>query len=147
MRELLAVQRAPFQVSKLARTPLNQLELLPAASGVYLGIDDANRVWYVGLAGSLRDRLRAHERMSDFRTRSVTVIAWKEFEEERCYEVETAAIQFFGPPLLLLALLPWKPTKCCAILANHVRQLCAEIGGVFSFVPRVSLLPIALPEW
>jgi hypothetical protein len=101
MRELLPVQRAPFQVSTLARVPLNQLELLPAASGIYLGIDDANRVWYVGLARSLRDRLKTHERMPDFRTRGVTLVAWKEFEEENCQEVETAAIQFFGPPLNL----------------------------------------------
>src|SRR5580692_3043553 len=101
MRELLPVQRAPFQVSKLARVPVGQLELLPAAPGVYLGIDDANRVWYVGLASSLRERLRGHERMPDFGTRGVTVIAWKEFEEEKCREVETAAIQFFGPPLNL----------------------------------------------
>ena len=36
--------------------------------------------------------------MPDFRTRGVRVIAWKEFEEEKCYEVETAAIQFFGTP-------------------------------------------------
>ena len=39
--------------------------------------------------------------MPDFRTRGVTVIVWKEFEEEKCHEVETAAIRFFGPPLNL----------------------------------------------
>lgn len=39
--------------------------------------------------------------MSDFRLRGVTVIAWKEFEADKCHDVETAAIQFYGPPLNL----------------------------------------------
>jgi hypothetical protein len=101
MRELLSVQKAPFQISKLAKAPLNQLEMLPAAAGIYFAIDDASRVWYVGLAISLRDRLKTHPRMVDFKTWCVTAIAWKEVDEAKCADVERAAIEFFGPPLNL----------------------------------------------
>ena len=101
MRELLPVQKAPCQVPKLAKTPLGQLEILPASAGVYLAIDDASRVWYVGQAVSLRQRLKTHDRMMDFRTWGVTAIAWKEVDEEKCSELEGAAIEFFQPPLNL----------------------------------------------
>jgi hypothetical protein len=69
--------RPPFEVSALARVSLAHPEMLPAEPGVYLALDDATRVWYVGIATSIRDRLTAHDRMHDFRARKVTSIAWK----------------------------------------------------------------------
>jgi hypothetical protein len=101
MTKLLPIQKAPFQISKLAKAFLGQLSMLPASAGVYFAIDDANRVWYVGRAISLRDRLETHDRMMDFRTWGATAIAWKEVDEDECPDVEKACIEVFGPPLNL----------------------------------------------
>jgi hypothetical protein len=67
---------------------------------VYLAIDAADRVWYVGQARSIRDRLAAHEKMPKFLDKKATLIAWQtEPDEERCAQLETMAIEHFHPPL------------------------------------------------
>jgi hypothetical protein len=59
-----------------------------------------NRVWYVGLADSLRARLQVHDRVSDFKSNGATSIAWKP-EENRAVRqaIEKDLIEFFHPPL------------------------------------------------
>jgi hypothetical protein len=89
-------------ISSLARVSLNQLSTLPAQSGVYLAVDDASRVWYVGRADSIRDRLAGHEKLDDFRKRKVSGLAWKTVEDkERCKFLEKELIEYFHPPLNL----------------------------------------------
>lgn len=100
MRGLLPIRQAPIEIANLATAPLGQLHLLPASGGVYLATDTANRVWYIGLAGSIRERLRVHDRLPDFRKKGVTSIAWQpEADDKRCRELEKELIEFFHPPL------------------------------------------------
>jgi len=98
MRDLLA--RSPLEVGSLGRAPIGEPGFLPALAGVYLAIDAADRVWYVGQARSIRDRFVAHEKMPKFLEKKATLIAWQtEPDEERCTQLEIAAIEHFHPPL------------------------------------------------
>lgn len=91
---------APFDIATLARVPLSQTAGLPAQPGVYLAVDDANRVWYAGIADSIRVRLSAHDRMEDFKRHRVTAIAWKtEDVESHRRTIEREIIERFHPPL------------------------------------------------
>ncbi len=98
MRDLLA--KSPLEVGSLGRAPIGEPGFLPALGGVYLAIDAADRVWYVGQALSIRNRLSAHEKMPLFLEKKATLIAWQtEPDEERCAQLEIAAIGHFHPPL------------------------------------------------
>ena len=93
--------KCPLDVASLGRAPLGEPSFLPDAGGVYLAVDTANRVWYVGKAeSSIRERLAGHERLTEFSERKATLIAWQtEGDEERCSQLEKAAIEHFHPPL------------------------------------------------
>ena len=98
MRDLLAT--SPLDVGSLGRAPIGEPVFLPALAGVYLAIDAADRVWYVGQARSIRDRFAAHEKMPLFLEKKATLVAWQtEPDEERCSDLEIAAIGHFHPPL------------------------------------------------
>lgn len=63
-------------------------------------MDTANRVWYVGLADSLRARLAVHDRLPHFKKNGVTSIAWQfETDDKRRRHLEKELIEFFHPPL------------------------------------------------
>jgi hypothetical protein len=98
MRDLF--MKSPLDVASLARAPIGELSFLPAACGVYLAVDAADRVWYVGKAGSIRERLTGHEKMSKFTEKKVAAIAFQtEADGEKCSQLEIAAIKHFHPPL------------------------------------------------
>lgn len=91
---------APIDLASLARLPLEQRAGLPATGGVYLAVDNATRVWYVGLAESLRDRLATHDRLQEFREKSATAVLWiTESSEAKRAELERKLIDYFHPPL------------------------------------------------
>ncbi|MBL8215685.1 MAG: hypothetical protein JNK87_33495 [Bryobacterales bacterium] len=97
---LKPLRRPPVEVGALARRPLDHLTNLPATGGVYLALDDANRVWYVGIADSLRTRLQVHDRLSDFEASGAKSIGWKPEENRAVRQViEKELIEFFHPPL------------------------------------------------
>lgn len=79
--QLQPLRQPPLRPEDLARVLIDQLSNLPAHPGVYLATDDANRVWYVGIAESLRDRLLQHDRLPDLKSRGVTAVAWKPEEQ------------------------------------------------------------------
>jgi hypothetical protein len=94
------LRQQPINVSSLANVPLSQTSMLPAENGVYLALDNAGRVWYVGIAQSIRGRFAPHDRMNDFRESQVTSIAWKsERTEAASRSMEKTLIEFFHPPL------------------------------------------------
>jgi len=100
MAQLRPLPQAPLDIASLARSPIGYDSLLPAEPGVYLAIDDANRVWYVGTADSIRDRIAGHDRMEDFKRSKVTSIAWKpEDGDPRRRQLEEKLIKFHHPPL------------------------------------------------
>jgi excinuclease UvrABC nuclease subunit len=90
----------PFEIESLPKLDLTGLSNAPAQPGVYLAIDDAGRVWYVGIADSLRQRLTAHDRLNDFQSHGVSHIAWlNESRPENRREIEKQLIEFCHPPL------------------------------------------------
>jgi hypothetical protein len=90
----------PIQIDALPRVALSTPEMLPDCPGVYLALDNANRVWYIGMAeSSVRERVKAHDRTSDFRRKSVTYIAWESVQRAACRGREANLIEFFHPPL------------------------------------------------
>src|SRR5215468_9607790 len=83
----------PIQIDALARVALSSPEMLPDCPGIYFALDNANRVWYIGMAeSSIRDRVMAHDRMTDFKRKSVTCIAWESVERSACRGREGALI-------------------------------------------------------
>ena len=86
-----------IDVKKLASVPLNDLQGLPVYSGVYLAIDNALRVWYVGSSINLRQRLLTHDKLEDFKENNVTKIAF--LPSENYQEDESKLINQFDPPL------------------------------------------------
>ncbi len=100
--QLQPLRQPPLRPEDLAHVLVHQLSNLPAHAGVYLAIDEANRVWYVGIAESLRDRLVQHDRLTDFKSRGVTLIAWKPEENlVNRRRLEKELIEYFHPPLNL----------------------------------------------
>jgi hypothetical protein len=80
--------------------PLDHLIGAPAHPGVYLALDAARRVWYVGMAKSLRSRLTRHERIADFHQAGVLFIAWMAAADESiCAALEESLIAQYRPPL------------------------------------------------
>jgi hypothetical protein len=90
-----------IEIKKLANVDINQPENLPDESGIYLLIDSANRVWYVGKSDiSLRSRHRQHERKADFLSSKADKIAyfvWNDLED--IHELEVDLIRKYNPPL------------------------------------------------
>lgn len=86
-----------LKISALSNIPIANLSSLPVASGIYLALDDANRVWYVGKAKSLRNRLNQHEKL-DLLKQKATKIAWIPFPFNQTDTVEKSTIQNFNPP-------------------------------------------------
>jgi hypothetical protein len=96
----LPIRKPPLEIADLAKAPLNQLDLLPASAGVYFAVDSAGRVWYIGRAGSIRERLREHNQMPKFREHGVTLVAWQpEADDTRCGALEEELIKCYHPPL------------------------------------------------
>jgi hypothetical protein len=95
-----SIRKPPVEIADLAKAPLNQLDLLPASAGVYFAVDAAGRVWYIGRAGSIRERLKEHNQMPKFREHGVALIAWQpEADDTRCGELEEELIKCYHPPL------------------------------------------------
>lgn len=90
----------PLDIEALPKLDLAGLANAPAQPGIYLAIDDAGRVWYVGIADSLRQRLSSHDRLDDFRTHGVSCIAWlNESLPGNRRQIEKDLIEFCHPPL------------------------------------------------
>ena len=97
---LTPIRQLPIEIVKLATAPLSHTKALPDLAGVYFAIDTAHRVWYIGLADSIRERLSIHDRLADFRAKGVTSIAWQaESDAKRRRQLEKELIEFFHPPL------------------------------------------------
>ena len=97
---LSPLRQAPIDIGKLATAPLGHTSVLPDSAGVYIAIDTAARVWYVGLADSVRERLTVHDRLTDFKNKGVTSIAWHaEEDSKKRRQLEKELIEFFHPPL------------------------------------------------
>ncbi len=89
-----------INVYDLPRVPLTNLKLLPAEAGLYFAIDDSGRIWYVGIAKSLRDRRSTHERLVDFKCALVTHFAWTiDLDAGSRNSNEQDFIRLFDPPL------------------------------------------------
>lgn len=89
-----------LQPKKLGKVLLNDRANLPDAKGIYLAIDSANRIWYIGKASSIRERHSNHERYSDFVANNVQHIAFFVWEdEEDVNEWEKENIEHYNPPL------------------------------------------------
>ena len=94
------IRKPSLDISSLAKISLEQRANLPAEPGVYFAVDDANRVWYIGLADCIRERLAVHDRLSDFKENGVTSIAWRcEGSPQRRRALERELIEFCHPPL------------------------------------------------
>ena len=86
-----------LNLSKLPTAPINKLTCLPEAFGVYLAMDDANRVWYVGSSENLRHRLSSHNKLEEFLDNGVSKIAY--FISDNLAEDEADVISEYDPPL------------------------------------------------
>jgi excinuclease UvrABC nuclease subunit len=92
----------PIDIPALARVSFGEFASLPALGGIYLATDEANRVWYVGIADSLRGRFAAHEKLEAFKGKGASTIAFTtEQDAERRRALEKTLIEFFHPPLNL----------------------------------------------
>ena len=99
---LAKARKPPILIEELPRVPLQSPQNLPDRSGIYFVIDNAGRVWYIGKAEtSIRDRIKNHSRLSDFKRKSVTAIAWEQQEGADCDAREKELIEVFHPPLNL----------------------------------------------
>ena len=100
LSEFKPLRKPPIEISSLAKMPLAQLPNLPAEPGVYFAVDDANRVWYIGIGDSIRQRLSNHDRLPEFKENGVTAIAWKcEDSPIRRRTLEKDLIDYCHPPL------------------------------------------------
>lgn len=86
-----------LNLSKLAKVPLTRLHELPASAGVYLAIDDADRVWYVGQSMNLRERLSRHNHLDDFEDNEVNWIVYQPDDNPKALEPDLIA--YYNPPL------------------------------------------------
>ena len=99
-----------LDIYTLARVPRQQPELLPDIGGLYLALDGAQRIWYIGQATALRTRLAAHEKSPQFLECGVQFYAWKEVEEKDTRnELERQFVERFSPPLNQLLVPKQKP--------------------------------------
>ena len=99
-----------LDVYSLAKVPRQHTELLPDKGGLYLALDGAQRVWYVGQATSLRERLATHEKEPYFVECGVQFFAWQEAEEcDGRNDLERRYIEHFAPPLNQLLVPKAKP--------------------------------------
>jgi excinuclease UvrABC nuclease subunit len=90
----------PVDIAALPKAALTDNRALPAYGGVYFALDGASRVWYVGIATSLRERHMDHDRMPDFKRAGVTQIAWmQEVNDAKRRSLEKALVERFNPPL------------------------------------------------
>ena len=72
--------------------------MLPESSGIYFVTDNAHRVYYIGKATSLRNRLSRHERMPDF-CAVASFVSYYLCDIEDIDGMESQAIGLFNPPL------------------------------------------------
>lgn len=80
-----------LQPKKLPRIPLGQVNLLPESPGLYLVIDGANRVWYVGQASNLKERHQNHEHLPEFKKHKCTYVCpfiWEDSDDLDFWERE-----------------------------------------------------------
>jgi hypothetical protein len=89
-----------ISIKKLSRVLLDDHRNLPEGSGIYFLIDNAMRVWYVGISNNLRKRHTQHEKIELFKESGCTWIAYLQYgdmgdliEWGRCY------IEKLDPPL------------------------------------------------
>jgi hypothetical protein len=88
------------QLKKLAYTPFTDIKNLPASPGIYFAVDGAYRVWYVGIASSLRDRHMSHEKKPQFLEKKcwgLRYFLWDDMDDLQEWEDE--AIHHYQPPL------------------------------------------------
>jgi len=100
MSTVSILSESPVSIGKLSRLSLTSLNGLPDSGGVYFAIDRGQRVWYVGLATSLRQRWMAHEYFEECHSNGVESIAWVEVSSDSARrELERSCIKFFRPPI------------------------------------------------
>jgi hypothetical protein len=86
-----------INLSKLPTAPVKNLKCLPESPGIYLALDGANRVWYVGSSENLRSRLSSHNKLDEFLDNGVDKIAY--FISDNLKEDESEVISDYDPPL------------------------------------------------
>jgi len=86
-----------INISKLASVSLSNIKGLPVNSGVYLIIDSASRVWYIGSSSNLRQRLSTHDKLDDFSDIENCLIAYIPCDDFK--EQEAELITHFDPPM------------------------------------------------
>lgn len=89
-----------LQISKLPKTPIDRIDMLPEASGIYLVSDEAKRVWYVGKSDNIKERHQQHEKRDLFLTNSCKTISsfcWGDANDIEDWEQEN--IEYYQPPL------------------------------------------------
>lgn len=89
----------PASIAKMSKCAINSLKQLPESPGIYFLIDDVNRVYYVGKAINLRQRLSKHDKMADFECCAQFVAYSQWLHEEDLDRMERQAIVLFDPPL------------------------------------------------
>ena len=87
----------------LPKIDFDNLELLPEAPGLYLVIDSANRVWYVGKSSNLQKRVTtAHEHFDDFIACECLYVCPFTLRENEIFAIdewERANIDYYQPPI------------------------------------------------
>lgn len=80
--------------------PLEMRSQLPTTPAIYLAIDAANQIQYVGRAVNLQRRWLQHHRYSELSDLGGVRIAWLEVSAPKLLpEIEKALIEWFRPPL------------------------------------------------
>lgn len=86
-------------VQELATVRLNNLEILPEDSGVYLVADDTNLVYYIGQSYNLKLALLTHDFLLEFQTLNASKISYLVCDETELFEIELDYINYYNPPL------------------------------------------------
>jgi hypothetical protein len=86
-------------LQELATVRLNNLEVLPEDSGVYLVADDTNRVYYIGQSSNLKMALITHDNLLDFQALNASKISYIFCDETELIEIELDYINYYNPPL------------------------------------------------
>jgi len=65
-----------FDINSLSRLPFAQKAELPVVSAVYLVVDIADNLLYIGKAKNLRNRWKSHHRIEQFKELKDLYILW-----------------------------------------------------------------------
>jgi hypothetical protein len=88
-----------INLSALPSVSLGNRKHLPQTAGIYLAIDAAETVQYIGRSVNLRQRWSSHHQSSALDIITGVRIAWFEISESSLLpQIEQALIEYFNPP-------------------------------------------------